>query len=539
MPWSYDLRHQLLTSFPFPKGVHPIPDDRFLEPRWKLSPYSCAANKIQDQEPAIADTFSSLEPSSNTPKARITIEAKQESKSTVTNGFANSDHPLASLKTQDLSLITPQSLKVTLEANQRLTPVEHWQDVRHLVLASESTIDYGPGDVLTIYPNNHADDVGQLLKRMNWVALADLPIHFIQTKASEECNFKPSLPSTLHSSSTTLRELLTSRLDITAIPRRSFFSFVAHFTGDQFQRDRLLEFTKPEYIDELYDYTTRPRRSILEVLQEFESVEVPWQWAASMLPDLRGRQFSIASGGILKQIGGVGTRFELLAAIVKYKTVIKKMREGVCTRYLAALPVGSELDVTLQKGSLTIKQDECRRPIVMIGPGTGVAPMRSLIWERKLWSCNVKETTSVEGSDPIGLSLLLFGCRNEGADYFYREEWEDLKTDMPFEVHAAFSRDQSQKIYVQDLIQRQSQIVYRVLHDENGLIYVCGSSGKMPQAVRSALADVFMKHGKLDQVSASNYLEGMEKDGRYKQETWWHFGIPSLYIFIYSCVSAT
>ena len=478
-----------------PEGVEPIAEGEFLEPTWRLALHPTVQNRIYDSE------------------ARPLLG---ENALQVTH-VLDSDDPSSRYTTHYAS----QKLPVTLQENYRMTPPNHWQDVRHLVLTSKSKTNYGPGDVLTIHPKNFPDDVEQLLKRMNWTEVADKPVHFTQTNVKDTPN--GDLSSLDHSFTTTLRRLLTEHLDITAIPRRSFFSLIAHFTDDQFHKDRLLEFTKPEFIDELYDYTTRPRRSILEVLQEFESVKIPWQWAAAVLPELRGRQFSIASGGILKKSSEGDSRFELLVAIVKYKTVIKKMREGVCTRYLATLPVGTELNVTLQEGGLAISKGEARRPVVMIGPGTGVAPIRSLIWERRLWLHDMEAKAmmqAVEHDNRPGKIMLFFGCRSEGADYFYHEEWADLKTKMDLEVHPAFSRDQGQKVYVQDLIRKQSETVYSLLHDAGGLVYVCGSSGKMPQAVRAALVDVFKEGGRMDQSTADKYLEVMEREGRYKQETW-------------------
>lgn len=431
-----------------------------------------------------------------------------------------------STETQIAATSVIHYLNVILEVNHRITPSTHWQDVRHLEFSSEQSATYGPGDVLTISPKNFPEDVDQLMERMGWTDVADKRIHFAPTKPISPGAFYPSPPISLSGSSTTLRTLLTEHLDITAIPRRSFISLIAHFTEDQFHRDRLLEFTRPEYIDEFYDYTTRPRRSILEVLQEFESVKIPWQWAANVLPELRGRQFSIASGGQLKQSPDGSARFELLVAIVKYKTVIKKIREGVCTRYLAHLSKGTKLRVGLQKGGLAITKAEAQRPVIMVGPGTGVAPMRSLIWERLQWAKeggiegelhNGSHLNAVAGP---GQSLLFFGCRSITTDYFYRDEWRDLQQRMPLTVLPAFSRDQSHKVYVQDLVQQHSDSVYRQLHDGGGSVYVCGSSGKMPNAVRVALVDVFRERGGMDQKDAEGFLEVMEKEGRYKQETW-------------------
>ena len=417
---------------------------------------------------------------------------------------------------------------VRTEQNKRMTPESHWQDVRHIVFTAQSPASYQPGDVLTIYPQNAAQDVDELIRRMEWDHIAEKPIAFISKNSkSEGVSYKPLPPIKLQSqSATTFRQLLTNHLDFTSIPRRSFFSQIANFTSDQFHKDRLLDFTKLEYIDELYDYTTRPRRSILEVLQEFGSVKIPWQWAANILPELRGRQFSIASGGQSKQTSTGLARFELLVAIVRYKTVIKKIREGVCTRYLAALQPGTQIAVTLQRGGLGIKKEEARRPAIMIGPGTGVAPMRSLIWERLLWLKDAKARvgTRLDGhADEFahtGKTLLIYGCRNKAADFFYSDEWESLRTQMPLEVHTAFSRDQQAKHYVQDVIRKHSSEICRLLREHGGTVYVCGSSGKMPKAVRAALADIFQQFCKMDLKEAERYVEQLEKEGRYKQETW-------------------
>lgn len=503
VPWALDLRKDVLAQFPLANGMEPIPDDKLLKPEWLLT----AAQHCTSIDEKI------LSKQNHTPNLGI-------------NGISESKDEIEFLHSRKESVI-PGRLKVKLEENRRMTSQNHWQDVRHLVFSSNLPAPYVPGDVLTIYPRNSEDDVNQIVQLMNWSAIADREVRFHRTDTRDSATMYSQPPILMFSQSPmTFRDLITHHLDLTAIPRRSFFTLIAHFTQDHFQKERLLEFTKPEYIDELYDYTTRPRRSILEVLQEFESVKIPWQWAATTLPELRGRQFSIASGGVLKQGPEGNARFELLVAIVKYKTVIKKTREGVCTRYLAALQPGSKLAVSIQRGGLGITKTKAKSPVVMIGPGTGLAPMRSLIWERLLWAQEMHSSSNggfnetSNGDVKIGKSLLVFGCRNQDTDYFYNNEWKDIEQRMPLQVLPAFSRDQGQKIYVQDLINQHSTEVFRLLHDLGGTVYVCGSSGKMPIAVRNALIMAFQRSGSIDHQSCEEYLLQMEKEGRYKQETW-------------------
>ena len=506
VPWSTDLYSHLLTRFPLPPGTDLIPEGVLLEPKWTLAFHhhmtsDSAAHVTNDGPDAPAQVNGGI-------------------------GQTFESDLLHSGNRDKMSDSEALQMTVTLDENRRLTPDTHWQDVRHLTLTGDAPAAYGPGDVLIIHPKNSSREVDQLIRCMNWVDVADRAIKFHFMKRLNNSSFYSPPPISLSPTGTTFRMLLTDHLDLTAIPRRSFFSLIAHFTDDQFHKDRLVELTKPEYIDELYDYTTRPRRSILEVLQEFDSVKIPWQWAANVLPELRGRQFSIASGGQLKTTQQGNARFELLVAIVRYSTVIKKTREGVCTRYLAALPVGTELRVGLQKGGLAITKAEAGRPVLMVGPGTGIAPMRSLVRERLQW---LEETRASHGAKLNGRSngirvtardILIFGCRNQSADYFYREEWKGLMEQMPLAVYTAFSRDQDRKIYVQDVIRQEAFSVYRLLWELGGMIYVCGSSGKMPHAVRDALVDVFRIQGNIGQVAAETYLESMEKEGRYKQETW-------------------
>ena len=184
-------------------------------------------------------------------------------------------------------------------------------------------------------------------------------------------------------------------------------------------------------------------RSILEVLDEFTSVNLPWEQICSIIPAMRGRQVSIASGGALKQYpqsaGNMSprTKVELLVAIVKYRTVIKRIRQGVCTRYVASLQPGQQIIVTMQKGGLHPKEADMLKPVVMVGPGTGVAPMRSLIFERSKW----REDHGVPTVDAMQ-DVLFFGCRNEQSDYFFKEEWAMLGAQEALKTFAAFSRDQ-------------------------------------------------------------------------------------------------
>ncbi|KAJ5833696.1 hypothetical protein N7474_002007 [Penicillium riverlandense] len=483
IPWMTDFRKHLLDRHPLPSGQHPIPDDVQLPPKWILRPNEGEPCSAAEKHP-VAEKSAAL----------LHLE--------------HDTRPL------------PHTLSATLVENRRVTPPKHWQDVRHICLTVPESVSYVPGDMIAITPKSVPADVQTLIDLMGWNEQADQLISLVPTG---NIPAPPPIPDLDSYPNLTLRMLLTDYLDLKAIPRRSFFSTIAHYTNDSMHRERLLEFTNPEYLDELWDYTTRPRRSILEVLHEFDSVKIPWQHAVSVLPVMRARQFSIASGGERKRTPGGHTQFELLVAIVKYQTVIKRIREGVCTKYLSVLQPGSTLRVQLQRGGLNSSVQQLTGATVLIGPGTGVAPLRSMLWEKAaLVKAYREQNPGVE--PPIGPTILLYGGRNRTADFFFQEDWEELRERVQLQVLTAFSRDQKQKVYVQDTIRQHFGLFFRLLHDMEGSAYICGSSGHMPQAVREALIETFQHGGTsghpFNRAQAEEYLIGMEKSGRYKQETW-------------------
>lgn len=230
--------------------------------------------------------------------------------------------------------------------------------------------------LVTIYPKNFPADIDALISHMNWSNIADQEVIF---KGTMPDFFSPNntlwkvpnlFPFQSAASTYTIRKLLTHHLDIMAIPKRSFFKLISNLTDDETHKARLLEFSDPAFSDDYFDYATRPRRSILEVLQEFPSVRIPWQDVTHIFPKIRGRQFSIASGGDLKANAQEGlVQFELLIAIVKYKTVLRKVRQGVCSRYIAALQPGTILNVAFESNQkfdvLARKRPELVRIIVV------------------------------------------------------------------------------------------------------------------------------------------------------------------------------
>ncbi|GBE87307.1 NADPH-dependent diflavin oxidoreductase 1 [Sparassis crispa] len=383
----------------------------------------------------------------------------------------------------------------TMSCNRRITAEDWYQDVRHFEFDFEEDVRYEPGDVLVIHPEAAAMDVDTVLVTLGFANVADDP--FTITHALLDQSLPDHLPHR-----TTLRALFTRYLDIGAVPRRSFFALLRHFVTDELEREKLEEFLSAEGADEMYEYCQRPRRTIREVLDEFRSARVPREYVFDLFPPLRSREFSIASS-----VKRHPRQVHLCVAIVHYRTMLKVPRRGVCTSYLARLRVGDTLRVGIQKGLLALPED-ARTPVICVGPGTGVAPMRALIEER-VFAGSTENT-------------LYFGCRSAKKDQHYHRELEAHAQQGELTYRVACSRDGPPGVartYVQDLIREDALRVWGLLV-RGAWVYISGSSNKMPAGVRGALRDVVRMEGGKGEEEAREYVGAMEREGRLIEECW-------------------
>lgn len=248
----------------------------------------------------------------------------------------------------------PQSYQAHLVVNRRVTPETHWQDVRMLAIRVHRTPwsdDFlpplMPGDTVTIYPKNFPADVEELIHLMGWEGKADMRIVWQYSKTTTDKDLKylrPGglrCPRNLHPpKNATMRDLLIHNIDFNAIPNRTFLRDLRRHTVDEREKERLLELTSEADSQEFYDYTSRPRRTILEVLRDFPGVKIPIDYALETFPLIRGRAFSIANHNESHEsFKAKHHDIEILAAMVEYKTIIRKPRQ-VCFLVAGVIRVG-------------------------------------------------------------------------------------------------------------------------------------------------------------------------------------------------------
>ncbi|KAH9821289.1 hypothetical protein DFH28DRAFT_1191216 [Melampsora americana] len=409
-------------------------------------------------------------------------------------------YPLKPLKDQQHSLINSASSNfsstiATLSKNQRLTPTDHWQDTRHLEFDFDETLEFVPGSVASLLPENSPEEVTKLLKLMKWEEMAD-ELYELQSPIEGQ-----PLPDSWKSPCT-LRHLFTTRFDFQSVPKKSFISWISYFTTNEDQTERLKEFCTIEGQDDLYDYIHRPKRTILEVLQDFKSVLIPLDYIHDIFPLIRPRQFSIASSPKM-----FPHQIHLLVAVVDYQTRIVTPRKGLCTSWLSKLKTGSKVPIRIEPGYFNFPLDS-QTPVICIGPGTGIAPFRSLIQHR-----------SFDFQNQVN-DLIIFGFRNYEKDFYHKEEWIGFQNQGICKLFLAASRDQVQKKYVQHQIENNSKEIWEFLSDHSASIFISGSAGQMPKSVRKALRGVCEKEGKMKDDEIDELIEKLDKTGRLQEETW-------------------
>ncbi|XP_074094792.1 NADPH-dependent diflavin oxidoreductase 1-like isoform X2 [Cotesia typhae] len=382
--------------------------------------------------------------------------------------------------------------------NIKLTAQDHYQNVRLIKLLFNNNIDYEPGDVIYLRPENslqQIDNFFKLLKQHN------IPI---DRNTIIKLNKKEIKIPHILKEPVKLEQLVKYYWDLNYIPRRSTMYILASISDNKLEKDKLIEFTTADGQEDLFNYVNRPRRNIIEVLYDFPNTakKLNEKILFEIMSPIKPRAFSIASSNKYTK-----NQIDILVAVVKYKTNLITPRFGLCSNWLASLKINlnnNKIICWLQKGNFKFDYD---KPMILIGPGTGFAPFRSLLFERLALKHDFIDT------------VLFFGCRNKDKDNLCRNDIEKLICNNNLKVFFPFSRDQENKIYVQHIIRKQGKLCWELL-SKGGKIYLSGSSKNMPKDVRDEFIDLSKKFGNFSDTQAEEFIKQLEKSGRYQTETW-------------------
>jgi len=357
--------------------------------------------------------------------------------------------------------------------NQKITGGDSSKDVRHIELSIEgSGLSYEPGDSLAVIARNPPQLVAGLLDDL---ALDGEAVVSVRDKDLR------------------LTDALTSELEITVISL-GFLKDWAALSGNE-ELASMLQASDPKGLALFLE-----NHQVIDVVRLYPT-EVGAQEFVGMLRNLSPRSYSISSS-----LDANPDEVHLTVAAVRYEAFGHE-HWGTASTYLAdRLEEGDTVSVYVERNSrFRLPSEDV--PIIMIGPGTGIAPFRAFVEQR-----------AEQGS--AGDNWLFFGDRHFDSDFLYQLEWQRyLKRGNLTRLDVAFSRDQRQKIYVQDRIRENSKEIFRWL-ERGAALYVCGDSKRMAGDVNDALIDVLVNEGGMDAEAAAEKLKALRGEGRYQRDVY-------------------
>jgi sulfite reductase (NADPH) flavoprotein alpha-component len=422
---------------------------------WKTSVIArlndASLGQSRNQRPAVEDRSGAGSPSDQT---RVT-ESKQEARREISR-----DNPLFVPLVDKRNLTHSGSTKTTI----------------HLAFSIAGTgLSYEAGDACGVIPENDPNLVAEILQNLR-----------LNGNEQVQCG---------RSGTTTLHDALTHHLQITRLNRKIVTEY-AKKGGCLKLLDLLLPEQQPNLERYIYD------RGLIDMLVEHPGVIDDPAELVAMLPKLTPRLYSISSGPVA-HAGEIHTT----VAVVRYYSHNRE-RGGVCSTLFAdRVSVSDRLPLYIQPNKKFKLPSNPDAPMIMIGPGTGIAPFRGFLHERRALGHE-------------GRNWLFFGERSAETDYLYREELEAMRSDGHLtRLDTAFSRDQSDKIYVQDRMLQNAKELWSWLED-GASVYVCGDALHMAKDVHSALCKVVEIEGRKSSEHAQEYVHCLKDQHRYHRDVY-------------------
>ena len=347
------------------------------------------------------------------------------------------------------------------------------KETRHFELSLEgSSLSYEPGDSLGVIPQNSPQVVDDLIKAVGLTGEERVQVG---------------------EAGLTLRDSLTFRLACTTLSKIQIKKF-----NEFAKADKLTDLLLPANRDAFADYLWG--RELIDLFLEFPQPGMSADDFVGLLRPMPPRLYSIASS-----IKAHEEQVHLTVAIVRYDTHGRK-REGVCSSYLADR-VGTTIPSYFHPNKNFKLPQDGNVPIIMVGPGTGIAPFRAFIEERRALGST-------------GKNWLFFGDRSSKTDYLYGEEWEKYRSDgLLTELDLAWSRDQAEKEYVQHKMLTKGRELFAWLQ-EGANFYVCGDASRMAKDVDLALRQIAATEGGMSEEDAAKWVKSLQKEKRYLKDVY-------------------
>lgn len=356
-------------------------------------------------------------------------------------------------------------------------------------------ITYEPGDHLGIYPDNDPEVVLDVCKRLELNPEQYVNISNIKEKGKfvfEKVKIK---------------DILGQWCDLTTPPRKAAIAALVSYATDANEKSKLLELSDSKATQPYESWVKDSCRTIGEILNDFPSIKgLTLDHFLDIVPRLNPRYYSISSSQSKHPLHVHAT-----AVVVNYTTTTGRKHKGVCTTYLSHKRP-EVVPVFVRKSTFRLPKNP-ETPVVMVGPGTGLAPFRGFIQER--------QHQTDKGELEKGNTHLFFGCRSPKVDFIYADELTSAHDKGHIRLYTAFSRHDNKKTYVQHLLKDNGEDVYKLIHEEKGHFYICGDARNMAKEVHSALVDIISQYGGKTKEESEKFVTELQKSGKYQTDVWY------------------
>jgi len=394
---------------------------------------------------------------------------------------------------------SPMQVLTNAELQNKTGPYASERSTRHIEIQLPPGTAYRVGDHLSVVPRNDPTRVDAVARRFGFLASDQIRLRVADGRRAQ-------LPV---GEAVSVGRLLAEFVELQQVATRKQIQIMSEHARCPVTKPKLLALIGEDTAS-TERYRTDilgARKSVFDLLEEYPACELPLHVYLEMLSLLAPRYYSISSSPSVDP-----SRCSVTVAVVEGPASSGRgIYKGICSNYLAGRRAGEAIHATLRETKAGFRLPAVSSvPVIMIGPGTGLAPFRGFLQERAALKAK---------GIALGPAMLFFGCRHPEQDYLYADELKGFAADGITELYAAFSRGDGPKTYAQNLIATEKDRVWALI-EQGAIVYVCGDGGKMEPDVKAALVAIYRERSGADAAGGQRWIDDLGAKNRYVLDVW-------------------